>query len=457
MAWLSGLADRAEDILNRMDQNAAAVLVQPQHPPKEVICRAPENTPEKSGSTKLDDFVVFSIEQELTQQGVEGNKEELADTKRERDALKTEVSNLLDQIHNRNNGRHRLEVEKEISELREANCSLVEAHRELRGQCEKHIQSISELKLNLSSVQEQLNIHREEEERVNQELISYRSRAQGLLQLKERIIEEMRSTRDHDKSSVVGDTLSGLEIEQLQSERKEYLAELAAMQLKVDAYQQQQINLDKKLTDASHEYEANLQRISSEFTTADEDRKLLRREMAILTTELQAVRLQSTKSNEKMVQILHEKDQELRKRATAPQTNNDSLESRILSLTQSLIQKQSSLEGATADRNSLKMQLEKIEAQYRNLSLQVRRDADAAAVYVHSMTDDDKVAQLPAFMQEHPFDNQMAKRMKRAIKASDNLLDTYLRRYPLLRIFTFFYILLLHIWVLVVLMSSTPY
>lgn len=233
--------------------------------------------------------------------------------------------------------------------------------------------------------------------------------------------------------------------------RKENLAEMAAMQSKIEAYQEEQIKITEKLAVAGQEYATNLQRITSEFMKADKERNLLRQEVAVLTTEVQAVRLQSTRSNEKMVQLLHEKDQELaglRKRANAPQSGNDSLDNRIKSLTQSLIQKQTSLEVAIANGNALKRQLENVESQYRNLSL---RDTADSVYRVHSMTDDDKAA-LPAFMQENPFDNQTAKRIKRAIKASDNLF----RRYPLLRIFIFFYILLLHIWVMVVLMSSTP-
>lgn len=154
MAWLSGLADRAEDILNRMDRNAAAVLVQP--PVKEVLC---ENTMEKSGSEQLEDLVVLSIEQELTDQDGIGNQELAAtkailqNTARERDDLKTEVNNLLDHIHNRSTDI------QEMSELRETNCRLTDAHRELGSQCERQLQSISALQLNLSTVREHLDAH----------------------------------------------------------------------------------------------------------------------------------------------------------------------------------------------------------------------------------------------------------------------------------------------------------
>lgn len=104
--------------------------------------------------------------------------------------------------------------------------------------------------------------------------------------------------------------------------RKENLAEMAAMQSKIEAYQEEQIKITEKLAVEGHEYATNLQRITSEFMKADKERNLLRQEVAVLTTEVQAVRLQSTRSNEKMVQLLHEKDQELaglRKRANAPQ------------------------------------------------------------------------------------------------------------------------------------------
>lgn len=68
-------------------------------------------------------------------------------------------------------------------------------------------------------------------------------------------------------------------------------------------------------------------------------------------------------------------------------------------------------------------------------------------------------AKVPNFFQETPFDNKVARRVKRAYSSLDSLgvrLGVFLRRYPLIRILVIFYVGILHLWVLIVLLSSTP-
>lgn len=72
---------------------------------------------------------------------------------------------------------------------------------------------------------------------------------------------------------------------------------------------------------------------------------------------------------------------------------------------------------------------------------------------------DDAKAQLPIFMQENPFDTRVARRVKRAYSSLDSAgvrIGVLLRRYPLIRIFVVFYIVVLHIWVMFVLVAGTP-
>lgn len=72
---------------------------------------------------------------------------------------------------------------------------------------------------------------------------------------------------------------------------------------------------------------------------------------------------------------------------------------------------------------------------------------------------DDAKAQVPAFLQENPFDTTVARRVKRAYSSLDSIsicLGVFLRRFPLIRIFVILYIAILHLWVLIVLLSSTP-
>ena len=68
-------------------------------------------------------------------------------------------------------------------------------------------------------------------------------------------------------------------------------------------------------------------------------------------------------------------------------------------------------------------------------------------------------ALVPNFFQETPFDTRVARQVKRAYTTLDSAgirIGVFLRRYPLARIMVIFYVVLLHIWVMIVLLSSTP-
>lgn len=136
-------------------------------------------------------------------------------------------------------------------------------------------------------------------------------------------------------------------------------------------------------------------------------------------------------------------------------TNNT--DDRIYSLTQSLVQKQNSLEMITAERNAIRIQLEKLENQHRETMLLLRQQRLPQIINVND-TDDAK-SQVPNFMQENPFDTRVARRMKRAYSTLDAAgvrLGVFMRRYPLIRTLVIVYVAVLHLWVMFVLLSSTP-
>jgi len=68
-------------------------------------------------------------------------------------------------------------------------------------------------------------------------------------------------------------------------------------------------------------------------------------------------------------------------------------------------------------------------------------------------------AQFPLLMHPSPFDNRVARRFKRALRQADSMgirVGTFLRRYPMMRVSVIVYVALLHLWVMFVLLSTTP-
>lgn len=68
-------------------------------------------------------------------------------------------------------------------------------------------------------------------------------------------------------------------------------------------------------------------------------------------------------------------------------------------------------------------------------------------------------AQFPLLMHPSPFDNRVARRFKRALRQADSMgirVGAFLRRYPMMRVSVIVYVALLHLWVMFVLLSTTP-
>jgi len=135
------------------------------------------------------------------------------------------------------------------------------------------------------------------------------------------------------------------------------------------------------------------------------------------------------------------------------------LENRMQSLAQSLISKQNSLENITAERNALRLQLEKLSHQHEELVVQMRQQRTHIINMNMNETDDAKVSQVPRFMMENPFDTRLSRRVKKAYSNVDQVgvrLGLFLRRYPLARIVSVFYVGLLHLLIFLVLLNQTP-
>ncbi|KAF6023709.1 GOLGA5 [Bugula neritina] len=66
---------------------------------------------------------------------------------------------------------------------------------------------------------------------------------------------------------------------------------------------------------------------------------------------------------------------------------------------------------------------------------------------------------LPSFLKESPTDPEFARKVKRAANTIDRFsirLGVFLRRYPIARVFVIIYMLLLHLWTMIVLLTYQP-
>ncbi|KAG5306995.1 GOGA5 protein, partial [Acromyrmex insinuator] len=295
--------------------------------------------------------------------------------------------------------------------------------------------------------------NRQELNSIRSELEQHKARALKTLQEKEKLIAELKSN-----APTAMDEATIMELNQLKQERDIVREENQQMCQQLKMLREELMNADLNLEKIRQKLaETNLQNqeiLASERrrrVETEEDMRLHSEEIRSLKDELISQRngfsLQLQKQNSEISR--------LKLQLSVSATPSNEMDSRITSLTQTLVLKQQALECLTTERNALRLQLEKIEHEYRNAAGNLRRNIS----YNNINDTDDAKAQVPTFLIETPFDTSVTRRVKRAYSSLDAIsirTGVFLRRYPLARILVLIYMALLQLWVFVVLFSQSP-
>ncbi|XP_066258854.1 golgin subfamily A member 5 isoform X2 [Euwallacea similis] len=467
MAWLQNLAGHAENLLNKIDQNAATVLsdgnkpspideelsqdgvyelaeAQLQVPPTKSklgplkLSRSP--TPEVVNSTTLekplDIFTPFSesqksgsaIEEKLLQSShtsvSSSSSRNSFIAAQELEAIQSKLAKL--ELENQDVNKQLLNIQHLYSEIRNENVNL---------------------QFQVDRLNEQLALAQSEKEQ-------YVARAQRILQEKEKLIALKQENSGNEIEKVERNIymnyneeqkkeleLQQLKVMELTDKNSKLLSDLQSLQMQHQVIQQ-------GLTQSNQSLEQNLLNEKRLRIIAEDDcsQKLKEVQLKIQETmNLHAMLKQTSEDNMKLKEVLQRRPQ---------YPENGEYESRIRSLTQTLMLKQNKLETITTDRNALKLQLEKLEAEYRKNIADLKREG----VKIINVQDGERIS-VPHFMRVSPHDAGMTRRVKHAYSSLDAVsirTGIFLRRYPLARVFVFFYMVILHIWVFTVLLWDVP-
>ncbi|XP_046561935.1 golgin subfamily A member 5-like isoform X1 [Haliotis rubra] len=294
-----------------------------------------------------------------------------------------------------------------------------------------------------------------------QELTDYKEKASRILQSKERLISSLR-----EGSGVTGEVagVSSLEHDSLKQEKDMLKDELQQTKMVSENLRAEMLDLEGQLqqdSDSAAEQIKSLEEQILEEKTRKEDTE---QELLKQKQELQYAIDEINKQKTSFQSRISDREREIEKLRNQLMTKSISsssegeLESRVRALTDSLIQKQTMLEALSTEKNSLVLQLERMEQQYRDIQECVR---STPAVVNANDDEEGKIVRqrLPGFMREGPADHEMTKRMKRAANVIDKFsvrLGIFLRRYPIARVFVIVYMVLLHLWVMIVLLTYQP-
>ncbi|ERL86152.1 golgin-84 isoform X1 [Dendroctonus ponderosae] len=478
MAWLQNLAGHAENLLNKIDQNAATVLNDGNKQSfDEEIARELQKEPEKfrgpvrnsrsptpdiplEGPLESSPDVFTSVcENQRTGAAIE-------ESKTDKSVKSNHTSVSSNSFHNS------FLVSQELEEFQARVAKLEQENQDVNKQLLNIQHLYSEVRNENVNLQFQV-------ERLNEQLAStqhekeqYIARAQRVLQEKEKLIT-MKQTSDNNETvnndifaSYNEELKKELEFQQgkvseLNQKNIKLLNDLQSLQMQHQVIQQG-LNKSNQLLEQNLLGEKKLRSIAEE-DCSQKIKELEKKSQEII--ELQSSLNQANQEVMKYRQALHRKSE---------CSENDEFENRIKSLTQTLMLKQNNLETVTTERNALRLQLEKLEAEFKRNVAELKRDR-VKIINVQDSNDGwfnvwnhckslleflftDSVL-VPNFMRVLPHDAGMTRRVKRAYSTLDAIsvrTGIFLRRYPLARVFVFSYMVILHMWVFTVLLWDVP-
>lgn len=367
------------------------------------------------------------------------------------------LDNFIDPVENKSVEKYIKEMEKNLEKQSELLGKQETDHQKEIIILNEKLKALEMEKLQQSKqiidLQFVIDRNRQELNLVRSELEQHKARALKTLQEKEKLIAELKNN-----VPTAMDEVTVMELNQLKQECESVREENQQLSQQIKTLHEELRNADLNLEKIKQKsMETNLQ--NQEILTSERHRRLEAEEDARkhceeirslkdeLINQRNGFSLQLQKQNSEVSRLKLQL-------STSAMPNNE-MDSRITSLTQTLVIKQQALECLTTERNALRLQLERIEHEYRNTAGNLRRNIS----YNNINDTDDAKAQVPTFLMETPFDTSVTRRVKRAYSSLDAIsirTGVFLRRYPLARILVLIYMGLLQLWVLIVLLSQSP-
>ncbi|CAG9855088.1 unnamed protein product [Phyllotreta striolata] len=479
MAWLQNLAGRAEDLLNKIDQNAATVLNESSSSSKLVddeiqvqdlnyvigtketesnnkIKISPlngkisrnssfNNSPNKDISPAVEkdvtDGSIFEVPNE-SNGVVIGDESYLEDSVKS--SLKSDKMSSSSSVHNS------FVLAEETQLLHEKIARLELDNQDLNKQLLNMHHIYSALRNENSNLQFQIERANEQAAEAQLEKDQYLARAQRILQEKEHLLSlNQAATSEDDNIFASYNAELKKELEFHQTKTEELSQKNAQLLKEVQSLQMQHQVIQNGLQATNQSLEQTLNNERKIRAIAEEDYQLKSKELHKTQQDLNNLQgIIKMKNNEicTLQETLKNKSKNV---------SDEDIESRIKSLTQTLMVKQNNLETITTERNALRLQIEKLENEYKKNLAQMSK---SQAKVINIGEPDDSIP-VPVFMRVSPFDAGVTRRVKHAYSTLDSVsirTGIFLRRYPVARVFVFCYMVLLHIWVLIILFLYVP-
>lgn len=479
MAWLQNLAGKAEDLLNKVDKNAGRVLnesivITPKslstksssvtdlnglnviEPPHHIIS-VPNNNPEESvNSTVKIDLSVEQQEEVINEEVPQELQDSIeADTSYSPfERVKSMTDSIGIMSVSSSNSLNIDGADPGLTAKLEAQLAKCEGENE---QLSKEILNLQHMHSGLlhenSNLQSQLDRANEAVLLAQNEMQEYRARARRMLEDREKALLPQQEQTSLDINSEI------VKINQeLKNDLDKEYTKNQNLEARFNAVSKELAGLQQQYLTAQKENQRIQESLRYGITNEKKTREDIEEEHRQTSKELQKVqKLLNTAQRQELSFKTEISNLESQLKLRLQPTTN-SQDTQLQSLTQMLMHKQSALDTLTSERNALRIQLEKSQQEYKQLSAQ-RISGGASRPANHSVIHDYDDSRIPRLMQVSPLDAGVTQRVKHAYSTLDTFsirTGVFLRRYPLARIFLICYMMLLHLWVLLILFTYVP-
>eukprot|EP00112_Aurelia_sp_Birch-Aquarium-sp1_P007069 Seg1772.1 transcript_id=Seg1772.1/GoldUCD/mRNA.D3Y31 product="Golgin subfamily A member 5" protein_id=Seg1772.1/GoldUCD/D3Y31 len=315
-------------------------------------------------------------------------------------------------------------------------------------------------KAKVKDLEHNLRIAKDTADTAQRDLKEYKDKATRILQAKEKLINSLKQGTAGTDASPITFT----ELEEVKQDRDILREELQQAKYKLEQLRVELFEVEQQNQAETEEQQEQIENLERSLEEEKGKRQHFEEELARNLQELNLVKEDLQRQKTKSATILQERDAEIQrlnhqitlKSSMSP--SQEELENRVHALTDNLIQKQTLIERLSTEKNSLSLQLERLEQQYRDVQQNLSKsNAHMRHNHQHYDVEDGEDVSSSSIASIMPVTK--SRRWKNTVNGIDKFsirLGVFLRRYPVARLFVIVYVFLLHLWVTIVLLTYQP-
>jgi len=363
------------------------------------------------------------------------------------------------------------EKEKELkniqAEFNRAQSEIMDLRGKLQNEQLQMADSVKTLQLKLSDekakvkdLDHNLRMAKDSADTAQRDFKEYKDKATRILQAKEKLINSLKQGTVGSEASPIMFT----ELEEVKQERDLLREELQQSKYKLEQLKVELFEAEQQSQTEIEEQQQAAENLEKSLEEEKNRRQHLEEELLRSSQELTLLKEDLTRQKSKTAAVLQERDTEIQrlnhqislKSSLSP--SQEELENRVHAITDNLIQKQTIIERLSTEKNSLSLQLERLEQQYRDVQ-QHLSNSNIHMRHSHFDIEDSEEGNSNSLASIMPAGVVRSKRWKSTVNVIDKFsirLGVFLRRYPIARLFVILYMFVLHLWVTIVLLTYQP-